>query len=147
LIAPGANATYFEQKFVAPLPALQARGINNWEYTNQARVVLDDQISNLRRQYVFPDEQVVKDFLVAHRAVRALLSDAVPQLRATFGHANIFNLEISKDEDGSETLYAVAIWQADVRGAAEALDNFLENWWLQRMSAATSDLAFVYKLV
>lgn len=153
------------------MPARQPQGMNNWhypskivvnsapaqghscydlavaEYTNQARAVLDDQISNLRRQYGFPDEQIVVDFLVAHPAVRTLLSDAVPQLRATFGYANIFNLEISKDEDGSEVLYAVAIWEADVCGAAEALNNFLENWWLQRMNAATSDLAFVYKLI
>lgn len=171
MIALGANATYYDRQFVAPQPARQARGMNNchypskaadnfagaqgrsWydlavaEYTNQARAVLDDQISNLRRQYGFPDGQIVVDFLVAHPAVRGVLSDAVPQLRTTFGQANIFNLEISKDEDGSETLYAVAIWQAHVGGAAEALNNFLENWWLQRMNAATSDLAFVYKLV
>jgi hypothetical protein len=75
------------------------------------------------------------------------LKDAVPQLKATFGVDKIFNLEVSKDEDGAETLYAVAIWQGDVCQASEALDNFLENWWLQRMNAATSDLAFVYKLV
>lgn len=87
------------------------------------------------------------DFLIARSAVRALLRDAVPELRATFGAANIINLEVSRDEDGFETMYAVAIWQAEGRRAAEALNNFLENWWLQRMNAATSDLAFVYKLI
>jgi hypothetical protein len=40
-----------------------------------------------------------------------------------------------------------AIWQEEVCRASEALDSFLENWWLQRMNAATSDLAFIYKLV
>lgn len=170
--AVGANATYFEQRLSVPAPACQEEGLNNWNYqfeairkpaqsegrnwyeiavantySNRARAALDDQISALMRDYGFPAKAVVTDFLVTHRAVRTVLKDAVPQLRAAFGADNIFNLEVSKDEDGSETMFAVAIWQADVRRASEALNNFLENWWLQRMNAATSDLAFVYKLV
>ena len=172
MIALGANAPCLEQRLSVTAPARQEEGLNNWNYqsgairkpaqsegrnrydiaaantnSNWARAALDDQISALMRDYGFPAKEVVTDFLVTHRGVRAVLRDAVPQLRATFGANNIFNLEVSRDEDGSETMYAVAIWQADVRRASEALNNFLENWWLQRMNAATSDLAFVYKLV
>ncbi len=116
-------------------------------FSNEARAALDDQISSLRRDYGFADSVVVTEFLFSHRAIRTVLENAVPQLRATFGEDKIFNLEVSKDEDGCETMYAVAIWREDVGSAAQALHNFLEDWWLHRMNAATSDLAFIYKLV
>lgn len=169
--ALGANATYFDQHLYVP-PVRQEQGLTSWNYqsdsirdpvmsggrnsqhiaiipsfSNEARAALDDQISSLRRDYGFADGAVVTAFLVSHRTIRTVLKDAVPQLRAAFGVDKIFNLEVSKDEDGSETIYAVAIWQEDVCRASEALHNFLENWWLQRMNAATSDLAFIYKLV
>jgi hypothetical protein len=165
----GANSTYFNQSYI-PAVAHQEQGLTNWNYqsdavrkpvrsegnfqyipvipsfSNEGRAALDDQISSLKRNYGFPDGEVVTDFLVSHPAIRTVLQDAVPQLRKTFGE-RIFNLEVSKDEDGCETLYAVAIWQEEVWRASEALHNFLENWWLHRMTAATSDLAFTYKLV
>jgi hypothetical protein len=169
--ALGANATYFDQHYF-PAPAGQEQGLTNWNYqsdvlrkpvmsegrnlqyiavipafSNEARTALDDQISSLKRDYGFADGEGVTDFLVSHRTIRTALKDAVPQLRATFGVDKIFNLEVSRDEEGSETIYAVAIWREDVWLASEALHNFLENWWLQRMNAATSDLAFIYRLV
>ena len=168
----GANSTYFDQQPYLPPVAHQEHGLTSWDYqfpiarmpvrsegrdfqytaliasfSNDADAPLDDQISNLQREYGFPDSEVVKDFLVNHRAIRSVLQDAIPQLRETFGEDRIFNLEVSKDEDGCETMYAVAICRGDVRCAAEALHNFVENWWLRRMNAATSDLAFIYKLV
>jgi hypothetical protein len=157
--ALGANTTFLDNHVYVPR-IRQDRGLTNRvegsnlqyiamvsSFSREARAALDDQISSLRRDYGFADSAVVTDFLVSHRTIRTVLKDAVPQLKATFGVDKIFNLEVSKDEDGAETLYAVAIWQGDVCQASEALDNFLENWWLQRMNAATSDLAFVYKLV
>jgi hypothetical protein len=172
MTALGANTTYFDQHFYFPPSARQDQGLTNWNYqsaairkpmksegrnfeyiavipsfSNEARTALDDQISSLRRDYGFADNAVVTDFLFGHRSIRTALKDALPQLRATFGVDKIFNLEVSKDEDGSETMYAVAVWHEDVWRASEALHSFLENWWLQRMNAATSDLAFVYKLV
>jgi hypothetical protein len=167
----GANSTYFDQQSYIPAVAHQEQGLTNWNqshtvrkplrsegrnfqyitvirsFSKEARAALDDQISTLKRDYGFPDGEVVTDFLVSHRAIRTVLQDAVPQLRETFGADRIFNLEVSKDEDGCATMYAVAIWQEDVRRASEALHNFLENWWLRRMNASTSDLAFIYKLV
>ncbi len=168
----GANSTYFDQQSCVPGAARQGHGLTNWDYespvvrkpvssegrnlqyftvissySNEARVALDDQIANLKRDYGFADNAAVTDFLVSHRTIRTVLQDAVPQLRATFGPDKIFNLEVSKDEDGSETMYVVTVWQGDVCRASEALRNFLENWWLHRMNAATSDLAFIYQLV
>lgn len=168
----GANATYFDQNSYIPQPTPEEQGLTNRNYqwgpirrpvmsegrnlqyiyiipsfSNEARATLDDQIASLKRDYGFTDSAVVTEFLVSHRSIRAVLKDAAPQLRATFGADNIFNLEVSKDDDGSETIYAVAIWQEDACRASDALHDFLENWWLQRMNAATSDLAFIYKLV
>jgi len=170
--ALGANATYFDQHSHVSATSLQGQGLTNWNYqsdpvrkpvrsegsnlqyitltpsySNEARGALDDQISNLRCDYGFPDGAVVVDFLVSHPTIRTVLQDAIPQLRAIFGVDKIFNLEVSEDQDGVETMYAVTIWQEDVRRASEALQHFLESWWLRRMNAATSDLAFTYKLV
>lgn len=168
----GANATYFDRQLCAPPVVSQESGLTDWNYQSdairkavmsegcnlqyirlipsfsvEARAALDDQISSLRRDYGFVDAAVVTNFLFSHRAIRTVLENAVPQLRATFGEDKIFNLEVSKDEDGCETMYAVAIWKEDVWSASEALHNFMENWWLHHMNAATSDLAFIYKLV
>lgn len=169
--ALGANATYFEQHY-PPEPGHQGQGLINRNYqsfterrpvksegtnfkhitfvaayTNEASSALDEQISSLRRDYGFSDPTVVTKFLRRHRTIRTVLQNALPQLQDTFGVDKIFNLEVSKDEDGFETMYAVAIWQEDVGSASKALHEFLENWWLHHMNAATSDLAFIYKLV
>jgi hypothetical protein len=112
----------------------------------RSRSAVSNEIHDLKKLYVFVDN-TIDQFLEDHRALRTILRQAIDPLKATFGADIVFNLEVSRDEDGSETIYAVAIWQSDALRASEALRAFLENWWLQRMNAATSDLAFVYKLV
>ena len=171
--ALGANATYFNQGFSGcPLGRSNEHGLTNWSdqsaavrkpaqsqernsynltvphtYYDEARDALNDQIAHFKREYGFSDAEVVTDFLFRHRTIRTVLRDAIPQLRATFGTDTIFNLEVSKDDEGSETIYAIAVWPADMQSASEALHDFFENWWLQRMNPSTSDLAFAYKLV
>ncbi len=161
----GANSSYLYQ--AAVLGHQNQRGIADWSFQAQAcrkpavsvAVIdrpdlryqqtnhLDTELGDLRRAYVISDEEAMRPFLVRQRAIRATLRDAVPKLHTSFGQDCIFSLELSVEEEGLLTLYAVAIWNDDVRSAADAFDNFLESWWLHRMNAATSDLAFAYKLV
>ena len=168
MTAGGFNAAYLERR--VPDPRFPRQGLTNWAYQSNAirkpvqsqglngisltvvpwnsyEATPDDQVDSLRRAYGFPDGDVVREFLVSHRTIRTVLKDAIPELHATFGADTIFNLEISEDDDGAETIYAVAIWPSDVQSASTALHDFIENWWLQRMNATNSDLAFVYKLV
>lgn len=107
---------------------------------------LDLDKAELRRSYVFTSEASVWLFLVAHSAIRATLRDALPHLQAAFGTDRIFCLQLSKDEDGSPYLYAVAVWQGPVQSAVRALRQFEEDWWLDRMTPATAELAFVYEI-
>lgn len=104
-------------------------------------------LAELRHRFVMPSDSAVSAFLANHRSLPHLLSEAAERLKDAFGENVILNLEISTDEDGDETLYGIAMWQADASSAAHAFNSFVENWWLHRMNASTADVAFVYKLV
>ena len=171
----GANANYYgdQNVYTIPLqPHHQQRGLTDWTQARpasprnlghahgtvsfiddipllyqQAQHTLEREIDELRRSYTFGADNEIATFLADHRAIRIVLREAVIHLKATFGEGKIFDLQLSIDEDQSRILYAVAIWPADARTASEAFDRFVENWWLDRMTAATSDLAFAYKLV
>lgn len=149
--AQGLNDSYLRAARDAPRkpPQMQEAlvGIRSIRATferNRTATAMD--IETLKRSYVFVDESVPA-FLEQHRAMRTILQEAIEPLKSCFGADRIFNLEISREEDGSETLYAVAVWPGEVGRASEALRHFLETWWLHRMSLATVDLAFAYKLV
>ena len=155
--AQGMNDCYLASVSVAnqsmPIPrkAPQREGISIEITTVRAafergRATLATEIASLQTLYLFADSEV-NNFLRQSGTLRATLRQAIDPLRTSFGADKLFNLEISRDEDGFETIYAVAIWQADAPAASAALHHFLETWWLQHMSAANSDLAFAYKLV
>jgi hypothetical protein len=157
-IADGLNSRFFQDfPWRNPPPQLGPQGLNDYYWAPQsirpqAQLLQSDLIDTeqfhaaLERSRSAVSNEI-HQFLEDHRALRTILRQAIDPLKATFGADIVFNLEVSRDEDGSETIYAVAIWQSDALRASEALRAFLENWWLQRMNAATSDLAFVYKLV
>ena len=170
----GANSTYYLPSptvFVLS-PDSWRTGITNWgDYTQSipksptgaesvsgslvqaqlvyrhAQSVLDNEIGELKKHYTFYAETLITEFLIGHRGIRYLLRDALPKLKEFFGEDRIFALEISIDEDDSRTLYALAIWQEDARSASGAFGQFVDHWWLDKMSPATADLAFAYKLV
>ncbi len=92
-------------------------------------------------------DAAVLDFLADRRSLPHLLIEAFDKLQDAFGAGTTINLEVSTDEDGQQTLYAVTLWKNSARQAAIAFDSFVENWWIHRMSAASSDIAFVYRLI
>jgi hypothetical protein len=130
----------------------QREGISVFDISNSRAFFQDNQIAlsqdltELKRSYGFPPDDSVATFLADHRSVSTVLLAAIPHLRDHFGADNIFNLEVSTDDDDSKTLYAVAVWRDTVPSAALALENFLEDWWLDHMTAAVADLAFTYEI-
>lgn len=104
-------------------------------------------LAELRQRFVMPSDSAVSAFLTNHRSLPHFLTEAAERLKDAFGESVIINLEVSTDEDGDETLYGIAMWQAGANSAARAFNSFIENWWLHRMNASTADVAFVYKLV
>jgi hypothetical protein len=110
------------------------------------QVALDQDLTNLRKSYGFPADDSVATFLANRRAISSVLLSAVPHLKEYFGADSIVNLEVSTDDDDSQTLYAVAVWHKTVPTAAHALANFSENWWLDHMTPSTADLAFTYEI-
>jgi hypothetical protein len=113
---------------------------------HRSQNMLDQDLVDMRKSYGFPANDSVVKFLANHRALSSVLLAAAPRLKEYFGHDSILNLEVSTDEDESQTLYAVTIWHEDAHTAAEALDQFEENWWLDHMTPNATDLAFTYKL-
>lgn len=126
-------------------------GISNLE-THQKQAVdyrasQEAILTQLRHRFVMPFESTVATFLTNHRSLPHLLTEAAERLKEAFGESVILNLEMSTDEDGEEILYGIAICQTDANSAARAFNYFVEKWWLHRMNASTTDIAFVYRLV
>ncbi len=157
-------------KFPAPRP-LRQNGITDWNYQpghfrkpahaeneirftadapafyRRAQLHVDQEISELKKSYGFPVEEIVRISLQRDPAVRSILRLAVPELHASFGADKVFNLEVSRDEDGSEMLYAIAVWPGSVQTAVLALRRFEEGWWLDQMAPGITNLAFTYEIV
>ena len=167
----GLNAAYLQPDYPPPVSEQALQGLTRWhdqgamlrkppqregaivvelsrarELFQRSQTMLDQDLAELRKCYGFPANDSVANFLANHRAITAVLISATPLLREYFGHDSVLNLEVSTDEDESQTLYAIIVWHEDVHTAAEALDQFEENWWLDHMSPSTTDLAFTYKL-
>lgn len=111
----------------------------------QSRDSTTRDIDELKTFYVFADD-AVDQFLTDHRALPAILREAIEPLKNSFGADRVFRLEVSIDEDDSKMLYGIALWRDSVRAAARAFDNFAESWWLDHMTPNTADLAFIYKI-
>lgn len=104
-------------------------------------------MKELKNRYGMPSYALVAAFLANHRSLSHLLTEAFDRLQEAFGTKVVVNLEVSMDEDGYQTLYASTLWKEDAHQAAVAFNSFVEDWWIHRMGAATSDIAFVYQLI
>jgi len=99
----------------------------------------------LKTMYVFPGGNSVELFLSSHRAVGAVLEDALPHLKESFGPDIVFKLETSTEEDEPPILYVIAVWRGSVEGAVAAVESLDEKWWLDN-SSRSPDMAFTYEL-
>ena len=111
------------------------------------RVSQETILKELQNRFGMASDGLVAAFLANHRSLPHLLTEAFDRLKEAFGTSIVVNLEVSMDEDGQQTLYAITLWKEDARQAATAFNSFVENWWIHKMSAATSDIAFVYQLI
>jgi hypothetical protein len=91
-----------------------------------------------------PVDSSVAKFLSSHRSLPHVLNEAVPHLKKFFGEDVVVNLEVSDEEDGPQTLYAVVIWRGTVEAAEAALERFDDSWWLD--NSMKTDLTFTYEL-
>jgi len=113
------------------------------EFDAQHQAVLND----VRKLYVLPADESVRNFLTEHRAIPNILLEAAPQLKACFGGNAVFNLRAPIDEAGSRTLYAVAMWPGKLRDVRDALARFDNDWWMVRAGQTAGYLTFTYELV
>ncbi len=103
-------------------------------------------LSEIRKSFVFRDEEAVTSFLRDHRTIAQLLLEALPALKKFFGVETVFELKVLTEEDGSREMYAMAEWPGPAREAMRALDNFIENWWIERSGTVGGRLNFTYEL-
>jgi hypothetical protein len=151
----GLNDLYLQQGTQVPIQELPrktpGRQSSNIFEINQALALFEQihermhrDIEELRMRYVFADE-TVSQFLYQHRAFPSVLSDALRPLRHFFGDDKIFRLEVSTDEDELRTFYVVVRWTGSAEDAAAAIDRFDDQWWLEHMTPAVSNLSFTYE--
>lgn len=103
-------------------------------------------LSEIRKSFVFRDEQAVISFLRTHRTIPILLSDALPELAKSFGKDVVFALKVLTEEDGSREMYVVAEWGGPAEEAMKALDHFIDDWWIDRSGPAAGRLSVTYEL-
>lgn len=107
----------------------------------------DAAIANLRREYIFVDDQSIRTFLRSHRTAPQLLFQALPYLRRNFGVETLLRLYSTADEYGAQTLYASVVWPGNIQDVRAALDRFDEQWWIANSHQASGDVTFTYELV
>jgi hypothetical protein len=104
-----------------------------------------NEVDRLKAMYRFQDEESVEAFLSSQPNATCILTNALPQLKKFFGHDVVFKLQVIKEDDEQQILYAVALWRGRVEDAVAALENFDENWWLDQPTRALA-LTFTYEL-
>jgi hypothetical protein len=102
------------------------------------------ELQQLRSKYVFRNSSDIAQFLSDHRGAGATLIGALEQLQESFGPDVILNLEATREDDESLSLYAIVVWRGTVEGAERALEDFDERWWLNQ--APQGRLTFTYEL-
>jgi len=151
--SPKAGSSNWNAQAHTPRKSPQREGALGFEILKTHRLfhhsqkVMDADIDQLKAAYAFRSAHLVKAFLTNHPSISATLTAAVPHLKEHFGSERILNLEVTADDDSFQTLYAIVVWDNTVASAARALEGFTENWWLDHMTPATSDLAFTYELI
>jgi len=114
---------------------------------SDARASQEAIMKELRARFGMASDALVVTFLASHRSIPHLLTEAFDRLRVAFGAGVAVNLEVMTDEDGNQTLYVTTLWANSAQQAATAFHSFVETWWIHRMNAANSDVAFVYQLI
>jgi hypothetical protein len=113
----------------------------------EARASQEVVMKEVQNRFGKASDPLVVAFMASHRSLPHLLTEAFERLKDAFRQNIVVNLEVSTDEEGYQNLYAIVLWQDDAHQAATAFDSFVENWWIHRMNASNSDVAFVYQLL
>ena len=103
-------------------------------------------LREIKKSFVFRDDDVVAKFLRSHRTVPQLLQEARSQLVKFFGQDVVLGLKVLTEEDGSRELYIVAEWSGPAREAMNALDRFIDGWWIEQAGPAASRVSVTYEL-
>ena len=157
-IPPSEMLSQFVQRDVVPASSSRSQPQVDEQYAQRIQAQIEAQmaqfeadheeaVAELRRSYVFLNDQAIRRFFRSHRTAPQLLLEAVPHLRQNFGADTVFNLRAITDEFGGQTLYAVAVWPGEVRDVRTAFDHFDERWWIANSHQASGDLTFTYELV
>lgn len=104
----------------------------------------DAEIAELKAQYVFRNEDEITQFVWSHRAVTAVLLNALPQLKSSFGEDIVLKLETVADDVESASLFAVVLWRGPAEPAEIALNDFDERWCLAQ--PVQPGVTFTYEL-
>jgi len=154
---PPAEMLYDDIQPVAPKPAVSQPRFDE-QYAQRIGQQIEKQlaqfeaehevaIANLRRQFVFLDEESIRTFLRTHRTAPQVLMQAVPHLHRNFGADTVFRLQATTDEYGAETLYATVVWPGNLQDIRASLDRFDDQWWIVNSHQASGDITFTYELV
>lgn len=103
-------------------------------------------LGEIRESYVLTSVSAVERYLGSRPAVSEALIEALPRLKRCFGSATLA-IRMHGEEDGTESLYAMALWPGAVQDARAATERFDNDWWLAKCASSSDCVVFTYELV
>ena len=117
--------------------------------TATATVALPHPVAELTALYTFRDRETVVGFLATHPHLVPLLVETRPEIARYFGPETPVVLEVIPDREaeGYSDLFAFVLTALPATEAAERLDQFDEEWWLEALDRARRNLTIDIELV
>jgi hypothetical protein len=105
-------------------------------------------LSWLQPGYILPQPSSVGSFLQEHKELVSLLTEACKELRKYFSTED-FKLQVVSDPEiaGEKQLFVYVFTSLSVTDALKKIDEFDEQWWLDRIDRANGLLNFNLRFV
>jgi hypothetical protein len=110
-------------------------------------IELESEINSMLSPYFLAQPEQIVDYVREHSALPALLHEAAPKLKESFGADTILKLELGANGDEGSVLRVLAMWPGSLASANAALKNFDESFWIANCDRASGYLVVDRELV
>lgn len=108
-----------------------------------AREVL---LEGLEQEYVLENGPILRSFLRARPTAIALLFEAAPYIKDSFGQECVKAIRLVTDGLEGASVFGIVFWPGPTERAREALANFDQRWWLRNCNRAGGAVNFNIEL-
>jgi hypothetical protein len=110
-------------------------------------IAFESETNRMLSPYFLAQPDQIVAYVREHSALPALLHEAAPKLKESFGSDTILKLELGTDGDEGSVLRLLAMWPGSLASANAALKNFDESFWIANCDRASGGLVIDRELV